>query len=668
MRDSIRTLPLLLLPSLLLGVGLTSSTAEAAETRRFALSIGANDGGDGRVMLRYASSDAEAVNVLLDELGGVQPADNVLLEQPTTAGLSRAIDELSDRVRAAEGEGEGVRTEAIVYYSGHSDSAGLLLGGERLRYDVLRSALEEVPADVQIVILDSCSSGALIRGKGGAHLPAFLVDEAVAVSGHAYLMSSSFDETAQEADAIEGSYFTQALLTGLRGGADTTGDGRVTLSEVYQYAYATTLSQTESSQLGPQHAARDIQLVGTGDLVITDVAATGSALLIEEDMAGRLSVRDDKGNLVAELQKDTGRPLTLGLGPGHYRVLWVGDALTGEAQIDLAAGETVSVESLALTPVPQVLAVARGGDSAAPEPRHVPFHAGFLTLGRMSPEDPATIEHFSFDFVGGRSYAVEGFDLSIGANIVEQDVRGLQLTAGVNVVGGDAGGVQIAAGANIVRGAARGVQIAAGPNIADEMSGLQLSVINIGGTVNGAQIGVVNIGGTVKGAQIGVVNVAKDLQGVGVGVINYSHTGIRAIELYTTESVPLNLGFKLGSRHIYTAWSAGIEPGQVDYIATSGAIGGRIGTDGPHVDVDLGVTNHMFLPGGKSQTLITHLRANAGLPIKGRLTIYGGPSVNLLVQQQGRGESVGPYFYDTFQGDGTAALPWWIGFNAGVRY
>ena len=193
---------------LLVGLGLTGSAAHAAEMRRFALIVGANDGGDGRVMLRYARSDAEAVAVLLDELGGVRGGDAVSLDQPSVEALSQAIDVLADRVRDAEGE--GVRTEAIVYYSGHSDSAGLLMGGERLRYDALRSALERVPADVQITILDSCSAGALIRGKGGVHLPAFMVDEAVAVSGRAYLMSSSFDEAAQEADAIEGSYFTQA--------------------------------------------------------------------------------------------------------------------------------------------------------------------------------------------------------------------------------------------------------------------------------------------------------------------------------------------------------------------------------------------------------------------------------------------------------------------------
>jgi hypothetical protein len=58
------------------------------------------------------------------------------------------------------------RVEVLVYYSGHSDEEGLLLKGDKVGYRELRQRLEQLPADVRIVVLDSCSSGSLTRAKG----------------------------------------------------------------------------------------------------------------------------------------------------------------------------------------------------------------------------------------------------------------------------------------------------------------------------------------------------------------------------------------------------------------------------------------------------------------------------------------------------------------------
>jgi hypothetical protein len=47
--------------------------------------------------------------------------------------------------------------------------------------------------------------------------------------GHAFLTSSAASEVAQESDRIRASYFTYYLVSGLRGAADVTGEGKVTL-------------------------------------------------------------------------------------------------------------------------------------------------------------------------------------------------------------------------------------------------------------------------------------------------------------------------------------------------------------------------------------------------------------------------------------------------------
>ena len=127
---------------------------------------------------------------------------------------------------------------------------------------------------MRIVILDSCSSGAFTRAKGGIKTQPFLIDGSLSAQGYAFLTSSSANEASQESDNIEGSYFTHSLLAGLRGAADTVGDGRVTLNEAYRYAYTETMARTETSLYGAQHPSYDMQVSGTGDVVLTDLSET----------------------------------------------------------------------------------------------------------------------------------------------------------------------------------------------------------------------------------------------------------------------------------------------------------------------------------------------------------------------------------------------------------
>ena len=51
------------------------------------------------------------------------------------------------------------------------------------------------------------------------------------------ITSSAAREAALESAEIEASFFSHHLISGLRGAADTSGDGLVTLAEAYQYAF-----------------------------------------------------------------------------------------------------------------------------------------------------------------------------------------------------------------------------------------------------------------------------------------------------------------------------------------------------------------------------------------------------------------------------------------------
>ncbi len=550
-----------------------ASASEAA--RRYALLVGANDGGADRVALRYAHSDAETMGQVLTELGGIERADRTLLLDPSVGDLTSALDDLGERVATSP-----ERAEVIFYYSGHSDGEGLLLGEEHLPYPELKAALEAVPAQVRLAILDSCASGALIRTKGGRRVAPFLVDTANDVDGLAYITSSSADEVSQEADQIGGSYFTHSLATGLRGAADQSGDGRVTLDEAYSFAYETTLVRTERSQYGPQHANRAFDLSGKGNLVLTDLHLTSASLVLDEDLSGRALVRDADGDLVAELIKPAGRTIELGLGAGSYEITF-GKASDGRfalAQIELEVGTTAIVGLDDLVWYEAESTVARGDapppttvvTPAAADPTPMPprfeLFPGFpppyrdgsdsMIFGVVTRSQSIkgtgfalAASHVDDDLHGG-SFAlgtstvggsVDGVQGTLGFNLARGDTKGAQLTLGANVTGGNLRGAQVSLGGNWVRGEARGLQATLGVNSADRGSdGIQAALgANVAvGDVRGAQTSLgtnistgrmrgfqgtlgANVAQDVAGLQASVgVNVAEDVGGMQLGGVN----------------------------------------------------------------------------------------------------------------------------------------------------
>jgi hypothetical protein len=335
--------------------------AVSGPVQRYALVAGANLGAD-RPPLQYAVADAERFARVLVDLGGVEPEDAILLKQPNLADLVAGLDRL--RLRAAARQAAGGRSEALVYYSGHADEKGLLIGEDRYSYRSLRDQMDAIPADVKIAVLDACASGAITRLKGGRVRKPFLVDEAADMRGHAFLTSSAETEAAQESDRIGASYFTHFLISGLRGAADTSGEGKVTLNEAYQFAFNETLGRTLDSKGGAQHPSYDINLSGTGDVVMTDLRQTSATLVLGESLDGRFFVRNAAKELVVELYKPYGRPVELGVAPGRYEVHVEREKTALRASPEVGEGQRVVLEPGQFTPTGREATRRRGGFDA----------------------------------------------------------------------------------------------------------------------------------------------------------------------------------------------------------------------------------------------------------------------------------------------------------------
>jgi hypothetical protein len=566
--------PALLLCALL-GAAPPDSSPPPPTIRRFALIVGVNDGGPDRVPLRYARSDAERMAQVLGRLGGVAAADTVLLLDADGGALRAAFRDVEARVRAASATH---RAELLVYFSGHADEQGLVLGSTLVPYDEVRRWLDTSGAQVRIAIVDSCSSGAMTRRKGGQRAPPFLVDTSSTVKGHAILTSSAADEASQESDRIAASFFTHFLLTGLRGAADANQDGKVTVNEAYQYAFAETLARTEKTRSGAQHPAYDIQLAGSGDVVVTDLRGTDATILFPEAAAGRFFLRDRDGRLVAELRKVAGRPVELGVEPGVYRLVREEGGSLVEAQVTVGRGARVAIPLTGLTKVEGEVAALRGGTidyvpvdfSVAPPlslngnrntmndleigllaARTTRLHGVGLApviwaeedvdgaqLGAIWASAGGPVRGAQLSGVAGLAGAVSGVQLAgVGAS-ASGEVRGAQLT-GVVGFAGSVDGVQAAGVLATSSGAVGWAQLAGVAGFAESIRGVQLTgvlgavardvdglqaagVANYaGGKVWGAQLsGVLNLAGDVEGVQVSTVNVGSELRGLQLGMVN----------------------------------------------------------------------------------------------------------------------------------------------------
>ncbi|MBN1595928.1 caspase family protein [candidate division FCPU426 bacterium] len=475
--------------------------------RRFALVVGANDGGKERPKLRYAVTDAKAFTYLLQKIGGVFPIDCIFLVEPDREAFMNGLARLRDKIQNAQASANKI--EMIFYYSGHSDEEAVLLGPDKIAYKNIKQAIERTPADVRIAILDSCSSGAFTRLKGGKMRPPFLIDSSYDMKGYAFLTSSSSDEVSQESDRLQSSFFTHYLIAGLRGAADMSLDGRVTLNEAYQYAYHETLLKTEKTLGGPQHPNYNIQMSGTGDVVMTDIRNSSAILTLDKTLQGRIFIRDTDEHVILEMRKPGGRAMQIGLEEGKYSISNEREQALFETQVDLALGQEFVLAPSHFTEIQREPALARG--------REEKIHAEYNDQGlKVVPWDFCLtpdaeqygniIHYYVFGLVGTYSVQLDGFAISLGPNVVKSDSRGAMFSCIGNYVGGKMQAAQLSGIFNICRGEMEGIQFSGVLNEAENnVTGVQYAGIASmnNGSLAGAQIGGVFTfaKGRVKGVQ-----------------------------------------------------------------------------------------------------------------------------------------------------------------------
>jgi hypothetical protein len=356
---------------------------------RFAIVATAGEAA-GQTPLHYVDTDADRVRSVLEDLGNVDAGHVLRVRNATPASLRAALVGAESALR---GDPQAV---LVVYFSGHADDQGLLLGKERFDYRELRQILARSSAKTRVVLLDACHSGGALTSKGGRQAAAFDVSalRPETVSGAAIIAASTAVEPAQESSRLEGSFFTHHLVSGLRGAADQNGDGRVTLAESYAYAYAQTLSSTSTTLLGPQHPSYQYDLAGAGELVLTELGRAQSALTLPLGAPGDLvMVFDARDNMVAEVSGGGPRPVSLALRAGSYRVARRRGDRAAVGTVSLAAGARVTLDERSLREQPVEIAMAKG----ARRRTHAVFADGGLVYAQTGAIPVALEAGLSYD-------------------------------------------------------------------------------------------------------------------------------------------------------------------------------------------------------------------------------------------------------------------------------
>jgi len=427
---------ILLATIFLLGLGPGYANPHAP-TERFALFVGANVSNDQHVKsLKYAERDASALASVLSELGNLSNGNTIILRGPDRYGLLSSIQQINRKILASR---SGNRKEFVFYYSGHSNTKGLMLKDGTLTFNLLRSYLKTIRVDLRLEILDSCESGSFLRTKGKKHPFVNVINSNENIKGHVSLASSSSNEASQESDIIHGSYFTHFLISALRGAGDVSGDQKVSLNEAYRFAYDKTYANTASSEHGPQHAEYAIELSGQGDYILTDLRSSGKKLNLDKSIRGNIFISNTVNTPIAELDKKYNESASIVLPKGKYHLIVIDNGKYYRSNVVINSTVEVTLRKSDFSAFTPKLATQKGVThlSRIKDIMHQssPIKSYMLSLGTHN--ESFIIHSYSPGETAAKTYTVnsQGLYLAFYANVL----RRLKLGGEYHTSGGDSG-------------------------------------------------------------------------------------------------------------------------------------------------------------------------------------------------------------------------------------
>jgi formylglycine-generating enzyme required for sulfatase activity/uncharacterized caspase-like protein len=230
---------------------------------KYALIIGNTEYSDsGLAKLNAPGKDAEDFARALKSVELAAFDEVVVFVNENVFTLNEAIEEFFTNKRPDDllifyFSGHGVRDESGSLFLAVKNTNRAKLRSTAIKADFVRELMDQSRSKRQVIILDCCNSGAFAHGTKAETGGSMGIATAFEGKGYGHVVLTATDSTqfAWEGDKIIGeeitnSLFTYFLVKGLEGEADEDGDGKITVDELYDYAYEQIVSRTPKQTPG----------------------------------------------------------------------------------------------------------------------------------------------------------------------------------------------------------------------------------------------------------------------------------------------------------------------------------------------------------------------------------------------------------------------------------
>ena len=288
---------------LIIWLGLYISAAAQTGSNTYALVVGISHYGNGIESLQYANRDAAVfADFLRSKAGGAVPSENIRFLQDSTASSGALYEGLYWLTRVAK-ENDLV----YIYFSGHGDIDGDLIlkngyllcynspPSEYINFALSVSNLNEYANTLSagkkanvVLITDACHSDKISSAENRGPLLEGLLGKETEKK-EVRISSCQADELSAENEAWGGGrgVFSYYLVNGLKGLADKSKDGVVTLEEIKSYMASSfagdALIQREKIKQTPS-------LNGRNDFVVSRVDESAAADAAKEIADGQAAM------------------------------------------------------------------------------------------------------------------------------------------------------------------------------------------------------------------------------------------------------------------------------------------------------------------------------------------------------------------------------------------
>ncbi len=215
---------------------------------KFALLIGVSEYEPGLNPLPAAVKDLDAMQEVLlhPEIGNFAASNIILLKNPNRQVMEESIEMLfanrhKDDLLLLFFSGHGIKDDTGRLYLGTSQTRKTLQGdlvrSSAVAANFVHENMSRSRSKRQVVILDSCFSGAFADGLAAKDDGTVDIRTQLGGEGRAVLTSSSSTQYSFEQEGEELSLYTRFLIEGMKTGeADMDGDDVISIDELHEYA------------------------------------------------------------------------------------------------------------------------------------------------------------------------------------------------------------------------------------------------------------------------------------------------------------------------------------------------------------------------------------------------------------------------------------------------